>query len=488
MDNKPLHIPQTKKLKGLKVHCYECGTTVDSICKKTGAGIATCKHGQDHVFKAFAHVPGTDNARKTKALPTRNLEEARRLTLEFQKEIKENVNNAPKEITMLPEHVKLFQSDIQKIAAPVAPQEKSYNLIELMAQYVGYLNNDPELVPEHRKKERSKSHLSQVELVFNYCIAAFQKNGYEVKTLRADQVNDRMIGKLHSYLLEDKNYGNRSYNRAISVMTSFYKYLSLEGYQVANPFETVIRKPTSESVETIDKEEFERLLDIIQKPELGMHSVSKNKRKSFYRPYMHHALELALYSGRRREEIARMKWSDIARNKDGKALYIAVADLKVNRQKNNSEKDENLKYNYVPMTHELSELLSRMNENEYRDTEKYILAPNETMSRQTLTSFLSRSFAHYHAQLNTGRELSFNCLRRTNFSRLSSEKGIEDTKVVSGHSSVQVLKKHYIDTRVIASVAKDFSVFGKKKKEKNSEIDEIRNRRDKPDKGLDIAI
>src|ERR1044072_1122805 len=94
--NSPLHIPKSKQLRGLTVHCSECGTTVGDTCRKSGADIKKCKFRSEHVFKVIAHVPVTENTRKTKTLTgIRDLNEARRLALEFQQEVKDNANFAP---------------------------------------------------------------------------------------------------------------------------------------------------------------------------------------------------------------------------------------------------------------------------------------------------------------------------------------------------------------------------------------------------------
>lgn len=54
------------------------------------------------------------------------------------------------------------------------------------------------------------------------------------------------------------------------------------------------------------------------------------------------------------------------------------------------------------ITSELYELLVRMAVEKYRHTGKYILAPEETMQRDTIARFMTKLFSHYHQQLNTG--------------------------------------------------------------------------------------
>ncbi|TND10137.1 MAG: Uncharacterized protein FD123_385 [Bacteroidetes bacterium] len=482
MDEKPLHIPPKKKIPGLKIYCYGCGTLVEGKCKQSGKSLSTCAYGDKQRYKVIVHVPGTKNERKTKILETREYDEAVKQALDFQKEIKEAGKPEIEKTAPVP---LVSVAPIEPLVRPVFPNteqtpEKTYNLLELMSEYIGFLNN--ENVPEHRQKERTKEHIEQVERMFRYFAASLKKSGYDIESLRVDQINDTMIGKFHKYLQEDLKQGPRSYNRAMSILTSFYKHLARQGYLIGNPFETVTRQAVNENIETIDEDEFMRLLEIVQKPELGWRTLLNGKRKNLYKPWFKDALELGVYSGRRREEVARMKWSDVVYDKNGVPLHLQVPDYKVNRQKGLSE--ENWKYNYAPMTSELRDLLTRLGEEEHKGKDAYLIAPDETMQRDTITSFLSRSFSHYYEQLQTGKELTFGCLRRTNISHLSGELGMENAQAITGHANTKIMKKHYADKRILAHAAQNFTVFNKEKRE--AELKELR-KKSTPDKDPDIT-
>src|SRR6266446_4721944 len=90
MHEKPLHIPPSKKWKGLTVYCYKCKTNVAEICKATGKSLRYCPYGDRHTFKIYVHVEGTSNTRRTKVLATRNVDEAIRQGMDFYKEVKES--------------------------------------------------------------------------------------------------------------------------------------------------------------------------------------------------------------------------------------------------------------------------------------------------------------------------------------------------------------------------------------------------------------
>lgn len=462
-NNSPLFIPKTKKVKGLKIYCNECGTTVDKTCKKTGKDIKRCRFGADHVFKAVAHVPGTDNERRTKVLTgIRDLNEARRLALEFQQEVKDGANSvhvAPR----LPQKIQISK-----------PQVADGNLPELMARYIGYLSGDPEIVPAHKRKERSVETIKEMERTFFRFATAMRENDCDLRDVSIHSITEEMIGDFHEYLEDELELGKAGYNRAITNMTSFYNYLVDEGFTQRNPFASISRKSIKVNPVGIKQEQFNALIEIIQKPELGMHTFSTGERKDYYRPWMRDAVELGLYTGRRREEILRMKWKDVSFDS------IRVPDYKVNRQK--GLKEEDWIYRHIPLTAELKNTLIRISPKD-RDPESYILAPEETMNRESMRSFMSKSFAHYYALLGYERRLRFGCLRKTYISGLSAAVGMENAQVISGHSKTQVIKKHYADKEVLAVAAKDFSVYQNEAgSEPENEVKKVRKRGE--EKGL----
>jgi hypothetical protein len=92
-----------------------------------------------------------------------------------------------------------------------------------------------------------------------------------------------------------------------------------------------------------------------------------------------------------------------------------------------------------------------------------------------MSDTLTRGFSHYYDQLNTGRNLTFKCLRKTYITNLQIFfSGNGDTKAVTGHSDNQVIEENYIDKKEIAKASKNFSVFSKEN-ERNNELKNIRN-------------
>jgi hypothetical protein len=103
----------------------------------------------------------------------------------------------------------------------------------------------------------------------------------------------------------------------------------------------------------------------------------------------------------------------------------------------------------------------------------YLLAPDINISRKrVMADALSRGFYHYYQQLNTGKKLTFKCLRKTYITRPELFMGRGNTKAITGHSADQVIEQNYIDKKEIAKAAHGFIVFTEESREE--ELKEIR--------------
>jgi hypothetical protein len=168
-----------------------------------------------------------------------------------------------------------------------------------------------------------------------------------------------------------------------------------------------------------------------------------------------------------------MKWNNIHEDDQGNLLYIQAIDFKVSRQK--GLEGNNQKPIYVPITDELKDLLFRMGYEIYKGSDKYILAPEESMQRDTIGKFMTHSFPHFFKLLGTGRNLSYKCLRKTYISRLSAFMGIDNARLITKHSGTQVMENHYVDKKVIAHTAKNFKMFDQATENRQNEIEKIRS-------------
>lgn len=447
MDHKPLFIPESKKWKGLKIFCYRCQTTVSDICKSSGKPLSQCKNGEKHVFKVIVHVPGTKNQRRTKKLETRDPNEATKQAIEFEKEVKSGDYQSPKE-----------KAQKQESKKPDQNENKPFLLIHALARYLGWLNN--EAVPEHQMKMRTQEHIKDVERALKSLAVCLKENGYNLESTTMDEINDDMVGKVFSYL-KKRNFAPRTFNKYLSFYTSFLSWYSEENdYPIRNYFKKVKRKNLNPMPEAITQREYEDLLAKIT-PENGIKEYDNGVKpmRNQFRDWLANGIKLGLETGRRREEIINLKWKDIKESEG--YLYIKVEDYKVNRIQNRISQEEK-KFIFVPVTDSLRKLLDELGYYIYKGMDTFILAPDIKISRgRVMSDILSRGFTHYYDQLNTGRKLTFKCLRKTYITNLEIFMGGGNTKAITGHSNDQVIERSYIDRKEMAKAAQGYSVFSK---------------------------
>jgi integrase len=429
----PLPIPKNRSIKGLFIYCNYCKSILNNRCKTTHGSSQHCPHAETHVFKAVFYVPGTKRT-KTRILDTRDINEAIIQTIEFEQYLKEN------------------QYEVQYSGEKF---RKPQLLVDCMGLYLDYLNNVN--VPAHRQKIRSKGHLNEVERYFRYFFDCLKESKIECKSLMVNEVDDKLLGLFHSYLLDVKKYNNTSFNKVITIMKSFYNFLiEEEGYNFKNPFRRMNYRPVRLAVETITKEEYVRLLEIIEEDK-GKQVLSTGENKYHYFPWLKFSIQLGLLTGRRRDEIINFKYSDIECGSDGEMLLLESEDQKVNKAKGNIS-EESKKLIYIPLTGTLKKLIIENGYEKYKGTASYLLAPEKISNRETLKNQMSKGFSHFYKLLETDRQLTFKCLRKTYITRLALSLGL-NARVVTRHSGDDVLIKHYLDEKVLSKVAENFEVF-----------------------------
>lgn len=445
-------IPKDKRLFGLKIDCSEkgCNTLVNDICKKTGEPLEFCKLGK-HTYKVIAYEPNT-GIRRTKNLGANVItwKEALILAAKFQEEVKSGKR----------------EEKILKQPVEVTPPSTPF-LADCMAGYVAYIKGS-ENVPEHKRRKRNLTYTKYIERTFKEFVSC--QNDRRVLELKADEVTEEMIGKFHSFL--HSKVGPVTYNMKISSLRSFFNHLMNKGQVKVNPFYGVLRRPETHKISVLTKEQYEALLKIMQKPELGRKNIGQTYRE-MWRPWLLNSVALALESGRRTEELLMAKVGDIVHDDNGKMAHLNVIDFKVSRLQNRL--NDNPKIIKVPITKEMEQTLLNCGVNE-KGSEEYIIGSEEIMDRLTMKKFLSKSFTHYWNQLDYSKtkKASIKILRKTYLSSLAGAIGISNARVISQHSDTKVLQNHYVNDEVLGATVKNFSVFPKQE-ERQAELNKLRN-------------
>ncbi|HKR04783.1 MAG TPA: hypothetical protein VJY62_09105 [Bacteroidia bacterium] len=419
-----------------------------------------CPFGDSHVFKTYIHIPGTKNKRKTKKLNSRNIDEAIKEAMEFEREIKEGIVEVPNVLHM----------EVNKRM----PEDNSPFLINGFARYIGVLNN--ENVPFHRQEEKSTDYIKDIERAFGFFLKSQKKYNINVGLLKADQLNDFMMGYFYKELL-DNNFSPRTINKYLGHLTTFLSW-HMQEFKVPerNWFATINREyEPPPDPQTITESEFERLIAESKKPGNGIQHYEHGSKleRNYERYFMPDVFSFGLYGGMRRENLLTAKFSDI-KEENKIPITIKVPNLKVNRILNLT-KQETIRHIDVPVTNELRELLYSLGYEKFKDSDNYIIAPEiESNRTRALSDLITRAFSHYYSKLNTGRILTFKNLRKTYATSMALQYGDDIARIIIGHSLGTVLDKHYRNREVIAKeVAKTFrGVFQDKRK---IELEQIRN-------------
>lgn len=441
---KPLIYPKKDRVTGVYAYCQKCKTSIGSgKCQKTKKRIQSCEFPEFHTFRASVVVPHTNGQkRKKKILNTCNLTDAIIQKKEFEAELKQH---------------NFLMPEIPVPSRPIAPpqeKEKSILLIECMDDFVRYLGNEG--VKEYKKRKRSKGYITEVKRYFTYMCLAIKGNGVDHTSLRIDEVNETIVEWVHTYLTQERKFKNTTYNKAMGMYTGLFTWLNdKRGFGLENVFIDVTRKKVRTKKVTIDKEEFDILLKTIC-PELGIKQ-GKPPRTQFYREWLPLAYEIALETGLRREEYLKMRYADIKTNEQGKPVYIRIENYKVNRIKG-YETEEEKEFKIIPITKRMHELLKECEFQKNQKSTDYIIAPNENSNRETLTRFVSSSFAHFWRQTGIDREVFLKHLRKTYLTALAEHFG-DRAHIISNHANMDVLTRHYVDDKALIERSEQFSVF-----------------------------
>lgn len=320
---------------------------------------------------------------------------------------------------------------------------KTMLLVECQTIFYNFMKNIG--IPKHKQRIRTKDYIENNERYLNRFIEFLNNKGYKVESLKINQITDEIVGQYYEHV-QSISDNPSTFNHHFRTLKSFYNYFIDErDYIIKNPFKQITLRYERKDKQTITRQEFDELLTFVTSENSFIEY--PNERKNMYRSWLIHAYKFALYTGRRREELVMIKWSDIKVEKNGEPVYIASFDYKANRLSNydNSKKE---KIVFIPISDDLRELLIEMGLELYKDTERFVIAPEETISRKAVIDLLSKSFSFFYKKLGTGRDVSFKHLRKTYLTRMEILTG--NAIAISGHSSNAVLMDHYIDGTEIA--------------------------------------
>ncbi len=394
----------------------------------------TCKN---LVYKAKIHIPHSNNKCKTKILSTDDFDEALNQIRAFKKEM----------------FLNSYQSTnfIDKKTKPIL-------LTDCMVDFMAFLNNEG--VPFHNQKIRDKKVIRNYKLSLEYYGYALKENNIDPTILKFTEVNETMIGFVCRYILETRKLSNKTYNGIISQLKSFTKYIiDKHSLKCKNHFEEVIFREENIDVKSINLDEFVELLKLVTY-ENSWHSEKNRARRNFYKPWLTTAYKLGLFTGGRREEVIKLTWNGVKTNRKGELSHIEINHFKKNRAKSNIKGDNNISIKRIPMNYDLEQFLIELGYHKYKNTDNYIIEPEEKNARSYMMRLITKSFSKYYKMLGNGESKQFKHLRKTYITALYIIRG-EEVYKYTDHEGMAILHKHYIDEEVVMDAKqKEFKKLG----------------------------
>ncbi|RPH33041.1 MAG: hypothetical protein EHM93_06935 [Bacteroidales bacterium] len=93
-----------------------------------------------------------------------------------------------------------------------------------------------------------------------------------------------------------------------------------------------------------------------------------------------------------------------------------------------------------------------------------------------MSDVFSRGFTHYYSQLNTGKNLTYRCLRKSYITGLKIYLSRSNDLIkTTGHSSNAIVESNYIDKVEMAKALRNFCVFPDEY-ERTKELAEVREK------------
>jgi hypothetical protein len=119
---------------------------------------------------------------------------------------------------------------------------------------------------------------------------------------------------------------------------------------------------------------------------------------------------------------------------------------------------ENVTMKHIPITKALKELLLELDYNDNIGSDKYIIGTNDKTTLKTRIDVVSKAFTHYWVFTGYEKKAQLKHLRKTYLTALVQQFG-EKANLISSHSGIDVLKKHYVNDQELIKATNDFRVF-----------------------------
>ncbi len=416
-----MKILKYKKFTGLHIVCKKCSRHIE-VSQTPYKG---CNHPLERQkYKAVIKANGN---RKTRDLKSLDFDEAIKELLEFKKEL----SNPIKFITPTP-------------TVEIKPEL----FTECIMMYSDWLENVdvPFFERKLRRREYIRDTIGYVCKLKDY----LQKNSKE--ELSIYKVDKNLVNSYFEELYK-KCKSISTYNHNITANKGFYKFLTvLKGYEIFNPMASARLKSESPNPINIADSDFDKILHSCSDENNSIHTYKNGVRKKMYRPYVKEAFEIIAYSGMRNTEAISIKYSDIVLDENGELDYVLGVDLKYEKT-HNYDQSKPTKIVPIPYSPELEDLLNRLDYKNHLGEDRYLIGPDEEISRDSMAKLLSHSFKFYRDKSGVTAKVGLKHLRKSFLTKIETQTGLVES--LGYQKTKSVIQKNYMVKTQIAKAVKE---------------------------------
>lgn len=409
----------------LYIVCNKCKLTTqnpDDKCKSKetgskGAGckMSSCKNKDRHVYKVRVKVNEFDKSEKQKVLHG---------------DFFDVIKDADKFKNLVRE----------KNETIFLPNSAKPTLTSVFASFLAYKNDDG--IVAYKAKNITKDYIEELFSYISKFLKVLISNGINPEIFPIEDIGEKHID-LFVTELESAKYAPSYFNKhikALKELTTYSNNYFKTSIDTIVLFDGALQYVGESENKMLTMEEFEFIINGINWENGKYRKGKKQEQSNYHRDWLIHAFYLCLFSGRRREEIINLKWSNVVNNKG--SFFLTGANLKTIRMKkikNNKEKQW-----VAPVFPQFYDFLVSIGLNDKMGSDEFILkiSNRETVMLRTICDNFSKAFTHFSKK--AGFDYKRNDLKNTYISNLSLIMG-DNTNVITDHASLDVVKNNYLN-------------------------------------------
>jgi integrase len=418
-----------KKFTGLHIVCKKCNRHIE-VSQTPYKG---CNHPLER--QKYKAIIKSNGSRKTRDLRSLDYDEAIKELLEFKNEL----------------------SNPLKFIIPTPMVEIKPELFtDCIMMYSDWLENVdvPFFERKLRRREYIRDTIGYVCKLKDY----LQKNSKE--KLSIYKVDKNLVNSYFEDLYK-KCKSISTYNHNIRANKGFYKFLTVtKGYEIFNPMAAAKLKNESPNPINVSDSDFDKIIQSLSDENSSIHTYKNGVRKKMYRPYIKEAFEIIAYTGMRNTEAISIKYSDIVLDENGELDYVLGVDLKYEKT-HNYDQSKPTKVVPIPYSPELEDLLIRLDYKNHLGEDRYLIGPDENISRDSMAKLLSHSFKFYRDKCGINTKIGLKHLRKSFLTKIEAQTGLVES--LGYQKTKRVIQNNYLVKPEIARAVKEkgFRLFKK---------------------------